>query len=94
MAFVTCEKFNRSQEEQDDKMISAEDGLLDKSSGVGGGKLTVEKLKENLAGDVRISIVKNSGIKGSGTKRDPLSLNKIRLVDASGKHALGYIIGE
>lgn len=44
MAFVTCEKFKHSQEEQDNKIkrlvegeISADENLLDKSSGSGGG---------------------------------------------------------
>lgn len=53
MAFVTCEQFRRSQEEQDNKIkllvdgeISADEHLLDKSSGSGGGKITVEKIKE------------------------------------------------
>lgn len=122
MAFVTCEKFKHSQEEQDNEIkrlvegaISAEDGLLDKSSGQGGGKVTVDKIKESLAGGVEISVKEKSGITGDGTKSNPLSLNlgnsfridskgkieanvtniaNIRLVDASGNHILGHIIGE
>lgn len=122
MAFVTCEKFNRSQEEQDNEIkrlvegaISADENLLDKSSGSGGGKVTVEKIKESLVGRVEISVKEKSGIIGDGTKSNPLSLNlgnsfridskgkieanvtniaNIRLVDASGNHILGHIIGE
>lgn len=74
MAFVTCSQFKTSQEEQDERMISAEDELLDKSSGVGGGKVTVEKIKEAIAGDVEVAVKDNSGIKGDGSKSSPLRI--------------------
>lgn len=48
MAFVSCEQFKRSQDEQNKKMISADQELLDKSSGEGGGKITLEKLKQSI----------------------------------------------
>ncbi|QLD33174.1 hypothetical protein [Mannheimia varigena] len=75
MALVTCSQFKTSQEEQDNRMISAEDELLDKSSGVGGGKVTVEKIKEAIAGDVAVAVKEKSGIKGDGTKENPLQLD-------------------
>lgn len=75
MAFVTCSQFKVSQEEQDKKAISAEDLLLDKSSGVGGGKVTAEKIKEAIAGDVEVAVKEKSGITGNGTEKAPLALN-------------------
>ncbi len=75
MAFVTCSQFKTSQEEQDKKAISAEDSLLDKSSGEGGGKVTIEKIKEAIAGDVEVAVKDKSGITGKGSKSDPLTLN-------------------
>ncbi|OOF40872.1 hypothetical protein BKK47_02900 [Rodentibacter mrazii] len=75
MAFVTCSQFKTSQEEQDKKAISAEDSLLDKSSGEGGGKVTAEKIKEAIAGNVEVAVKDKSGIKGNGTKKSPLALN-------------------
>lgn len=85
MAFVSCGQFKTSQEEQDKaiqklkeelekKAISAEDELLDKSSSVGGGKVTVEKIKQAVAGDVEVSVTPRSGIIGNGTKASPLEL--------------------
>ncbi|MCQ9120961.1 hypothetical protein BKG95_02375 [Rodentibacter pneumotropicus] len=115
MAFVTCSQFKTSQEEQDKKAISADDKLLDKSSGEGGGKVTIEKIKEAIAGDVEVAVKDKSGITGNGTEKAPLALNlgssikvsdegkievdanrvaNIRLVDASGTHVLGKIVGE
>ncbi|THA00484.1 hypothetical protein D3M79_04140 [Rodentibacter pneumotropicus] len=75
MAFVTCSQFKTSQEEQDKKAISAEDSLLDKSSGEGGGKVTIEKIKEAIAGDVEVAVKDKSGITGKGKKDDPLKLD-------------------
>lgn len=75
MAFVTCSQFKQSQEEQDKKLISAEEGLLDKSDEKGAGKVTVAKIKEAIAGDIVVSVTKNSGITGNGTKNNPLNLN-------------------
>lgn len=75
MAFVSCGQFKQSQEEQDKKAVAADDALLDKSSGVGAGKVTVEKIKDALAGDVEVSVKPNSGINGNGTKENPLALN-------------------
>lgn len=75
MAFVTCHQFDTSQEAQDKKAISAEETLLDKSSGEGGGKVTVEKIKAAIAGDVAVAVKPNSGITGNGTKESPLALN-------------------
>lgn len=74
MAFVTCGQFKESQEEQDKNAISAEAELLDKSSGVGAGKVTVKKIKEAVAGDVEVAVKQNSGISGDGTKDNPLNL--------------------
>lgn len=74
MAFVTCSQFKTSQEEQDKRMISAEDELLDKSSGVGGGKVTIEKIKEAIGGDVAVAVKEKSGISGDGTADNPLKL--------------------
>lgn len=90
MAFVTCSQFKTSQESQDKKAISAEDTLLDKSSGEGGGKVTVEKIKAAIAGDVAIAVKPNSGITGNGTEESPLALNlgDGLKVDASGKVGL------
>lgn len=87
MAFVTCSQFKTSQEEQDKRMISAEDELLDKSSRVDGGKVTVEKIKEAIGGDVAIAVKSKSGIAGNGTKKDPLYLNigETLEVDDTGK---------
>lgn len=82
MAFVTCGQHKTSQEAQDakikelqDNALTAEDALLDKNSSKGGGKITAEKIKEAIAGDVAVSVKENSGIKGNGTKADPLTLN-------------------
>lgn len=75
MAFVTCSQFKKSQEEQDKKAISADDELLDKSSGEGGGKVTIEKIKEAIAGDVEVAVKDKSGITGNGKKGDPLKLD-------------------
>lgn len=97
MAFVTCAQFKSSQEAQDkeikelkDSAISAEDTLLDLSSGEGGGKLTVEKIKEAIAGDVAVAVKPNSGITGNGTKERPLALNlgDSLKVDETGKIVL------
>lgn len=115
MAFVTCSQLKKSQEAQDKKAISAEDSLLDKSSSEDGGKVTAEKIKKAIAGDVEVAVKDKSGITGNGTKESPLALNlgnsmkvsdkgkievdvdkvaNIRLVDASGTHVLGKIVGE
>lgn len=75
MSFVTCKQFKDSQEEQNSKAISADDDLLDKSNGEGGGKVTVEKIKQAIAGDVSVAVKPNSGITGNGTKNQPLELN-------------------
>ncbi len=75
MSFVTCKQFKDSQEEQNSKAISADDNLLDKSNGEGGGKVTVEKIKQAIAGDVSVAVKPNSGITGNGTKNQPLELN-------------------
>lgn len=90
MAFVTCSQFNTSQEAQDKEAISAEDALLDKSSGEGGGKVTVEKIKAAIAGDVAVAVKPKSGITGNGTKESPLALNlgDGLKVDETGKVAL------
>ncbi|MFZ7198490.1 hypothetical protein [Avibacterium avium] len=74
MAFVTCKQFKDSQQEQDDKAVSAEDSLLDKSGGEGAGKVTVEKIKEAIAGDIAVSVKPNAGINGNGTEESPLAL--------------------
>lgn len=89
MAFVTCSQFKTSQEEQDERMISAEDELLDKSSGVGGGKITVEKVKEAIAGDVEVAVKLGSGITGNGTKDNPLAINKNSLASQLGSGDAG-----
>lgn len=90
MAFVTCSQFKTSQEAQDKKAISAEETLLDKSSGEGGGKVTVEKIKAAIAGDVAVAVKPKSGITGNGTKESPLALNLGNglKVDETGKVAL------
>lgn len=75
MAFLTCKQFKDSQEEQDKKSISAEDALLDKSSGEGGGKVTVEKIKQAIEGDVVVAVKPNSGISGDGSNSNPLALD-------------------
>lgn len=100
MAFVTCKQFNLSQEAQDKafeelegKTLSAEDSLLDKIGKQGGGKITVEKIKKVIAGDVQVGVKSGSGITGKGTKDEPLSLKTVRLVDASGSVHLGNILG-
>lgn len=75
--------------------LSAEDALVDKSSNPqGGGKITVAKIKEAIGGDVKVAVKPNSGITGNGTAQSPLSLNTVRLVDASGTVHLGNILGE
>lgn len=55
MAFVTCDQFKKSKKEQDKSIealksgtIYADEALLDKSSGLGGGKVTVEKIKSAI----------------------------------------------
>lgn len=90
MAFVTCSQFETSQEAQDKEAISAEDALLDKSGGKGGGKVTVEKIKDAIAGDVAVAVKPNSGIIGNGTEESPLALNLGNglKVDESGKVVL------
>lgn len=82
MAFVTCSQHRKSQDAQDEKIkslengaISAEDSLLDKTSGNVGGKITTGKIKEAIAGDVAIVLGGNAGIIGNGTHSDPLRLN-------------------
>lgn len=82
MAFVTCGKFQQSQEEQDKALealkngaISADESLLDKSNGDSAGKITVEKIKKAIAGDVAVAVKSNAGISGNGTKDSPLALN-------------------
>lgn len=52
--------------------ITADSELLDESGGR--GKITVEKIKEAIKGDVEISVDPNSGITGNGTKDSPLGL--------------------
>lgn len=92
MAFVTCSQFNRSQTEQDEKIaalsgsISAEESLLDKSGG-GSGKVTAEKIKEAINGNISVTVQENSGIKGDGTQGSPLALNlgDSLAVDGDGK---------
>lgn len=82
MAFVTCGQFKQSQEEQDkalealkNKAISADESLLDKSDGDSAGKITAEKIKKAIAGDVAVVVKSNAGISGNGTKDSPLALN-------------------
>lgn len=89
MAFVTCQKFKQSQEAQDEAIkeqsqavedlkknaMTADDALLDKSDGNSGGKVTVENIKREIAGDVAVSVKANSGLTGNGTKANPLALN-------------------
>lgn len=89
MAFVTCNQFKTSQEEQDKRMISAEDELLDKSSGVGGGKVTIKKIKEAIAGDVEVAVKLGSGITGNGTKDNPLAIDKNSLASQLGSSDAG-----
>lgn len=89
MAFVTCSQFKTSQEEQDKRMISAEDELLDKSSDVGGGKVTVEKIKEAIGGDVAVAVKPNSGITGDGTEQNPLGLTLGETLDVDDTGNLG-----
>lgn len=74
--------FEQSQAAQDKKIIelasdaiSAEDSLLDKSIGEGGGEVTVEKIKQAIAGDVSVAVKPNSGITGNGTQDSPLALS-------------------
>lgn len=75
MAFVTCKQLKDFHAEQSKGNISAEESLLDKSSGQGGGKVTITKIKESIAGDVEIAVKNGSGISGNGTKDSPLTLN-------------------
>lgn len=88
MAFVTCSQFKTSQEAQDNAAIKVEVELLDcaeNAKGVTqpkgcedsaqGGVITVEKIKDAIAGDVEVAVKSNSGITGNGTKESPLALN-------------------
>ncbi|MGX2956427.1 hypothetical protein ACWIYZ_04965 [Ursidibacter arcticus] len=57
--------------------LSAEDALVDKSgAGANGkGKITADKIKEAIGGDVAVTVKEKSGIAGNGTKSNPLALN-------------------
>lgn len=89
-----CSDNNKKNTEQDaelkrikDTAISADDRLLDKTGAVGGGKITLEKIKESIAGDVTIAVKPNSGLTGNGSKASPLGLNlgdKL-IINSSGK---------
>lgn len=72
--------------------IDAENSLLDKSGG-GPGIITAEKIKEALGGKVKVITENGSGLIGDGTEGNPLGIKTVRLVDASGTHHLGNIIG-
>lgn len=76
MAFVTCSQHKKSQDAQDEKIKELEKNALTAEGAlVDGNQVTVAKIKEAIAGDVEVSVKPNSGIKGKGTKADPLALN-------------------
>ncbi|MDH2997187.1 hypothetical protein A1D22_05815 [Pasteurellaceae bacterium LFhippo2] len=82
MAFVTCHQHKKSQDEQNTRLddlekgaLSAEDVFVDKTKGNGAGTITVQKVKDAIAGDVAVAVKPNSGITGNGTAKNPLALS-------------------
>lgn len=60
-------------------VLSAEDELVDKTSdtgdnGQGAGKLTTNKIKQAIAGDVEVAVNHQKGLSGNGKKSDPLAV--------------------
>ncbi|OOH91859.1 hypothetical protein BMT54_01750 [Pasteurellaceae bacterium 15-036681] len=97
MAFVTCYQFKKSQEEQDARLddlesgaLSAESELVDKKDGESGaGTITVQKIKEAIAGDVAVAVKPDSGITGDGTAKNPLAIDTGNLATALGSKEAG-----
>ena len=60
----------------EDSRPTADDRLLDKSGSNGeNGRITVEKIKEAIAGDVKVNVNPSTAITGNGSAASPLSLN-------------------
>lgn len=91
-----CENNTQKNAEQDTRLndlesgaLSAEDKLLDKQAGDGAGKITAEKIKAAIAGDVEVAVDKSSVITGKGTRREPLSLDPNALATKLGSASSG-----
>lgn len=78
-----CKNNSKKNTDQDvqikklgDAATTADGALLDKSgnNGSGAGKITVQRIKDAVAGDVEISVNGSAGIIGNGTKNNPVAL--------------------
>lgn len=87
MAFVTCTQFKSSQDAQDERIKELQQGItVAENSGLKGKGTSDSPLDLNLGETFTVDKAGQLGINAT-------NVANIRLVDASGKHVLGYIVG-